>query len=1031
MSQFKQEYDGFKSTVYTKGQTDTKVSTVQQSVDNFKTTVSSTYSSKAETDNKVTAVQANVDKLGTNIAYAWSQDGKDRFTRVKPNENIITQSPSGVSLTSTTTNNTDFFSAFKISQNYQTLSNWTTLNEVFTLGFSWESSTDLPDGASIGMFFAKAPWTFGFDSTNNVSGKKGSVSKTGNNGGNLYNSIQTAMTIRLTNIPVGTIITITKVFIIAGSGKSFVLSSQDDYDNAVPRYIGRSLKDSNSPTDYKWEPNPERKPWTAYANSADGTDGFTTVYPNLNLLVNSSAKTKDGFFKNFDKVENDYGEVTIKGTNTWVSRSMWDGFSIQPRDYKPNDKYTMSMDVMFTSWNLPAGTTIGEFWIGQRYSTSTDGSINSWKQICYIDLPKDPSKMLNQWIRITQTSTIPPYADPSVNTEARFMTRFIGASEGSFTVRVRKPKQELANTMNIPTPWTPAPSEDPLGAIPKYVGTAALPYEDPYKYEWRLSSDWNQVKTFTEFEQTDKEIGLKADQTTVNTITGRVSTAEGAITTMAGQIKLKANQTDVDTTNGKVSSLESSFTVQSGKITALNTKADGHTTQIGTLESSYNGLTSTISKIQTDVGGKAGKTELSQLSQDLSGFKTTVSNTYLSKSDASGTYADKVSVASQITQSATAVTSNVQSWTNNKLITYSTTQQTATSITNAVASKADKSQITQLSDQITSIVTDVSAIQVGGQNLLLGTATAKTSTITQTNSFTATDQYNFSVSKFSAFNFEVDDYITLSFDWETTSTTGTTRPEINSTPYGFGTVISAKGTNGTTSITKTITASEQRGHIEIVFKVSSTVKVSEASKLRLRFDNHQLNSTFTIKNAKLEKGNKATDWCIAPQEVASQSQITQLSDNINLRVSKGDVVSQINVEAGRTLIDTKQLLLNADTVKFTGSAFIPNSVIQNLSADKITAGTINAANVNVINLNAKSLTAGTISGNNLSLNLDTGAVQFTKGYIAGNNSKIRFDLDKNYFQSLDGNNNGFIVSDGTFTFYQSFFGATGKKSAYY
>ncbi len=61
---------------------------------------------------------------------------------------------------------------------------------------------------------------------------------------------------------------------------------------------------------------------TAYANSADGTDGFTTVYPNLNLLVNSSAKTKDGFFKNFDKVENGYGEVTMKGTNTWVTKDL-------------------------------------------------------------------------------------------------------------------------------------------------------------------------------------------------------------------------------------------------------------------------------------------------------------------------------------------------------------------------------------------------------------------------------------------------------------------------------------------------------------------------------------------------------------------------------------------------------------------------------------------------------------------------------------------------------------------------------------
>ena len=108
-------------------------------------------------------------------------------------------------------------------------------------------------------------------------------------------------------------------------------------------------------------------------------------------------------------------------------------------------------------------------------------------------------------------------------------------------------------------------------------------------------------------------------------------------------------------------------------------------------------------------------------------------------------------------------------------------------------------------------------------------------------------------------------------------------------------------------------------------------------------------------------------------------------------------------------------------------AIIKDAMIGNLSASKINAGTLNAANVNVINLNAKSLTAGIISGNNLSLNLDTGAVQFQKGYIAGSNSKIRFDLDKNYFQSLDGNNNGFIVSDGTFTFYQSFFGTTGKK----
>lgn len=224
---------------------------------------------------------------------------------------------------------------------------------------------------------------------------------------------------------------------------------------------------------------------TAWSYSADGTDRFSTVYPNLNLLVNSSAKTKDGFFKDFDKVENGYGEVTLTGTNTWVARNMWDGFSIKPRDYKPGDKYTMSMDVMFTSWNLPAGTHLDEFWIGQRYSHG--GGLHSWKRICAIDLPKDPSKMLNQWIKITQTSTIPPYEDPAINTEAIFMTKFTGPSEGSFTIRIRNPKQEPGETA---TPYMPSASEATTADYPSFIGHytdfTQVDSPNPRDYTWSL-----------------------------------------------------------------------------------------------------------------------------------------------------------------------------------------------------------------------------------------------------------------------------------------------------------------------------------------------------------------------------------------------------------------------------------------------------------------------------------------------------------------------------------------------------------------
>ena len=578
-------------------------------------------------------------------------------------------------------------------------------------------------------------------------------------------------------------------------------------------------------------------------------------------------------------------------------------------------------------------------------------------------------------------------------------------------------------------------------------------------------------------------LSSKANTTDLNALKGRVSTAESSITQNAGQVALKANRADVNTITGKVSSLESSFTVQSGQITALNTKTDGQTTQIGSLQSSYDGLTSTVARTVTGITNNSlistqmikdttlkhpnypdmpmvevpvtngetytvttnqpwegnaahvfyirlpetipnpsihgvydGKSitlpaisdkiyivfrnqdflnrfingqywvkvevtpvsqiQVSQLSQDLSGFKTTVANTY----------ADKVSVASQITQSATAVTSNVQSWTNNKLTAYSTTLQTDSSITNAVASKADKSQVTQLSDQITSTVS-----QISNNSNLFSIKKMKQSTA-----------YHPNYTTFLLVEIATDIGATYTASSDHPSQNLWFLPANNSSVAGETyRVYSGK--------TVTFVATSSKSYVAI----RDTATQNQLS-----------NETYHLK---VERGISATDWSPSAQDSATQSQVTQLSDNINLRVSKGDVTSQINIEAGRTLIDTKQLLLNANNVKFSGSAFIPNSVIQNLSADKITAGTLNAANVNVINLNAANITTGTLSGANLSMNLNTGAVQFTKGYIAGNNSKIRFDLDKNYFQSLDGDNNGFIVADGAFNFYQNFLGTTKKR----
>lgn len=99
-------------------------------------------------------------------------------------------------------------------------------------------------------------------------------------------------------------------------------------------------------------------------------------------------------------------------------------------------------------------------------------------------------------------------------------------------------------------------------------------------------------------------------------------------------------------------------------------------------------------------------------------------------------------------------------------------------------------------------------------------------------------------------------------------------------------------------------------------------------------------------------GNSWTDW----SQGATESDITQLSDAINLRVKSADLISQINLQAGTTLIQSNKLVLDAGTTVFTGNAFIPSAAISSISADKIMLGSTALWNtdgtLNLVNSNA-------------------------------------------------------------------------------
>lgn len=131
----------------------------------------------------------------------------------------------------------------------------------------------------------------------------------------------------------------------------------------------------------------------------------------------------------------------------------------------------------------------------------------------------------------------------------------------------------------------------------------------------------------------------------------------------------------------------------------------------------------------------------------------------------------------------------------------------------------------------------------------------------------------------------------------------------------------------------------------------------------------------------------------------TNSSITQLQDQINLRVDsdtfnlalgfmqesidisvkQGELLSEINTQADRILISSNKLYLDADTVAFSGKAFIPSAAITDLTADKIKTGTLDASLVDVININAANINAGSLSA----LTSSTGDLQLTGKLTAG------------------------------------------------
>lgn len=140
-----------------------------------------------------------------------------------------------------------------------------------------------------------------------------------------------------------------------------------------------------------------------------------------------------------------------------------------------------------------------------------------------------------------------------------------------------------------------------------------------------------------------------------------------------------------------------------------------------------------------------------------------------------------------------------------------------------------------------------------------------------------------------------------------------------------------------------------------------------------------------------------------------QSEYSQLETNINFKVSKDGVINAVNISPEGIQIYGNKLHITAAT--YIDNAVIKDAMIDYIEAEKIKTGTLDAKKVNVINLNANNITAGSIKGSNLEINLNTGNVEFQKGRVHSADNAIDINIDNKYI-SVANSNNRVLISGG-------------------
>lgn len=472
---------------------------------------------------------------------------------------------------------------------------------------------------------------------------------------------------------------------------------------------------------------------------------------------------------------------------------------------------------------------------------------------------------------------------------------------------------------------------------------------------WKTDTDseLSSLKTRTTSLETD--MGNKVDTTTFNKVKQTVDENSSTITKMSETLSKKADSGTVTTLSNTVNSIKQTTDSNTSSISSL-------TTTVTKVESTANSASKTASEAKTaaskaETAASNSATNASNAASKANAAATSASNAEKSASNSASSASIAATSAANAKKSADTANTNASaavSTANTAKSTADSAKSTATAANNTAntaKSTADSalskvntltttvtnqgSSITQLQGSITNkvwkqdITTAVNDIQIGGTNLI------RNSNFFQKDAYWTYDTGTGTI---------ISDNSVIGNVLVFKPTGGLLRVFANTRNVWVANEIYtvsfyAKASVANTTITPSRSVADSASAVTLTTtwkRYTGTIRSTATSDSgSLSFSVNNINATYYIAAVKLEKGNKATDWSPAPEDVdekfTNYSTTTQMNNAITQAVTAES--NSIKLEVSNTYA-TKDSLNNYSTTTQMNAA-ISTAISKESSAIKL------------------------------------------------------------------------------------------------